>query len=122
MTTKKIQLDANAALCGPGPYPVAGVDDAYDWSSGSKGPRIGTYYTILRTADMEKVRVLVRDAAPLVNAETVAQYTAAMQFLRVAFEGFTASVSADKAGNLRIYAEAEAIHIVQPQAGGKKEV
>jgi len=118
---RKILLDASTALCGPGPYPLAGVDDAYDWTSGSKGPRIGTYYTVLRTADMEKVRVFVHDTAPAVAAETVAQYAAAMQFIRVNFTGFSASVSADKTGNLRIYAEAEAIHIAQSQAGAKKE-
>lgn len=110
-----------SALCGNGNFPLAAVTDAFDWTNGIKGPRIGTYYTILRTADMEKVRVLVRDSAPIIDAETVARYAAAMQFVRVDFDGFTASVSADKTGNLRIYAEAEAIRLVQPQAGAKKE-
>ena len=117
---RKISLNANTALCGSGPYPLAGVEDAHDWSSGSKGPRVGTYYTLLRTADMEKVRVLVRDSAPAVSAEIVAQHAAAMQFIRVDFDGFTASVSADKSGNLRIYAEAEVIRVIQPQVEPKK--
>lgn len=118
---RKINLDENTALCGSGPYPLISVEDAHDWSSGSRGPRIGTYYTTLRSADMEKVRVLVRDAAPAIAAETVNQYAAALRFIRVDFDGFTASVSADRTGNLRIYAEANAIRVVQPQTGGKSE-
>lgn len=111
---RKIIIDLLTALGGNAPYNLIAVDDAYDWTSGSKGPRIGSYYTVLRMIDLEKQRVLVRDTAPVVSPDTVAQRASAMQFVPVAFEGLTASVSADKTGNLRIYAEAEAVKVIQP--------
>lgn len=111
---RKITIDEITALGGPSPQRLIAVEDAFDWSNGSKGPRIGSYYTVLRMIDLEKQRVLVRDTAPVVSPDTVAQRASAMQFVPVAFEGLTASVSADKTGNLRIYAEAEAIKVVQP--------
>lgn len=120
MTMRKFPLDKETALGGPAPYNLVSVDASFDWSSGSKGPQIGINYTTLRLSDMEKVRVFVRDSAPAVSAEIVAQHATAMEFIRADFDGFTASVSADKTGSLRIYAEAEAIRIIQPQAEPKK--
>lgn len=111
---RKILLDDKTALGGTSPHRLIAVEDAFDWSSGSKGPRIGSYYTILRVIDLEKQRILVRDTAPVVPPEAVAQRASAMQFVLADFVGLTASVSADKTGNLRIYAEAEAVKIVQP--------
>lgn len=110
---RKILLDEMTALGGTSPYKLIAVEDAFDWSSGSKGPRIGSYYTILRVIDLEKQRILVRDTAPAVPPEAVAQRASAMQFVLVDFVGLTASVSADKTGNLRIYTEAEAVKIIQ---------
>ena len=111
---RKILLNEITALGGTSPHKLIAVEDAFDWSSGAKGPRIGTNYTILRMVDLEKQRIFVRDTGPVVPPETVAQRASTMQFIPVAFEGLTASVSADKSGNLRIYAEAEAVKIVQP--------
>lgn len=110
---RKIALDEITALGGTSPYRLILVEDAFDWSSGSKGPRIGSYYTVLRLIDLEKQRVLVRDTAPAVPPEAVAQRASTMQFVLADFVGLTASVSADKTGNLRIYAEAEAVKIIQ---------
>lgn len=118
---RKIPLDELSALGTSGPHALCAVEDAFDWSSGSKGPRIGTNYSVIRPADMEKVKVRVPDSAPVVAAEAVAKYIADMQFIYVTFDGFTASVSVDRTGNLRIYAEAESIRVVRPQAGGQKE-
>lgn len=118
---RRLFLSILIALGGPAPYNLVGVEDGFDWSAGSKGPRIGTYYTVLRRADMEKQRVLVRDSTPIVSADTVAQYAAEMHFIQVDFDGFSASVSADRTNNLRIYAEAEAVRVIQPQSGAKKE-
>ena len=114
MPMRKIPLNEITALGGPSPHRLAAVEDAFDWSSGVKGPRIGSYYVVLRMIDLEKQRVLVRDTTPVVSPDTVAQRASTMQFVPVTFEGLTARVSADKTGNLRIYAEAEAVKIVQP--------
>lgn len=119
---KRMLITIIIALGGPAPYNLVSVEDAFDWSSGSKGPRIGSYYTVLRRADMEKQKVLVRDSAPIVDAETVTQYTTGMRFIQVDFDGFSASVYADRTGNLRISASAEAVRVVSPQtSSGKKE-
>lgn len=118
---RKILVDKSTALGGNAPYNLVGVDDAFDWSSGSKGSRIGTHYTVLRIADMEKQRVFVPDSTPVVTSEAVLQGTSTMQFYKVDFEGFTASVSADKSGGLRIYAEATAIKFVKPETPPRKE-
>lgn len=113
---RKIVLDPITALGGPAPYNLVAAEDAFDWTSGSKGPRIGTNYTILRRIDLEKQRIFVPDTAPAVSPETVAQHASAMQFVPVDFVNLNATAAADKAGNLRIYAEAEAVKIVQPAA------
>lgn len=111
---RKITLDEITALGGPPPHRLTAVEEAFDWSSGSKGPRVGSYYTVLRLIDLEKLRVLVRDTAPAVPPETVAQRASTLQFVLVEFVGLTASASSDKTGNIRIYAEAEAVKVVQP--------
>lgn len=118
---RKLVLSIIVALGGAAPYNLVALEEAYDWSSGSRGPRIGTYYVVLRRADMEKQRVFIREPAPVVDANIVAQQAAEMRFIQVDFDGFTASVSADKTCNLRIYAEAQGIRIIQPQTSGKKE-
>jgi len=118
---RKMPITKDTALGGPGPYNLVGVEDGFDWSSGTKGLRIGTHYTILRLTDMEKQRVFIRDTAPAIPADAVLQGAAAMQFYQVNFNGLAASVSADKSGNLRVYAEASAIQIVQPQAAQKRD-
>jgi len=118
---RKILLDKAVALGGPAPYNLISADDAFDWSVGTKGPRIGTNYTILRLCDMEKQRVFVPDAVPAISAEAVQQSATEMQFVKVDFDGLTATVSADKSGNLRIYAEAKVVRIVQPQTAPRKE-
>ena len=111
---KKIILDEITALGGNPPYQLVAVENAFDWSSGSKGPRIGTNYIILRKNDLEKQKVFIRDTGPIVAPDTVSQRASSMQFVPVIFESLSASISADKTGNLRIYAEAAAVKIVQP--------
>lgn len=118
---RKIAVEKITALGGAAPYNLVAVEDAHDWSSGSKGSRIGTQYTILRMTDMEKQRVFVPDNAPAVSPDNVLQGASSMQFYKVDFDGLTASVSADKSGNLRIYAEATAIRFVKQDAAVRKE-
>lgn len=113
---KKINAEKSTALGGMPPYNLVAVEEAYDWSSGTKGNQIGINYTILRGADMEKQRVFVRGNVPIVDAESVLVRVKEFKFVLVDFDGLTASVSADKNGNIRIYAEAEAVRVVQPQA------
>ena len=121
MALKKLFLDKVAALGGSAPYNLVGVEDAHDWSNGSKGSRIGTYYTILRVTDMEKQRVFVPDNAPAVSPDAVLQGAATLKFYQVDFDGVTAFVSTDKTGNLRVYAEATAIRFVKTDATVRKE-
>lgn len=118
---KKFVLDKATALGGLAPYNLVAVDDAFDWSSGTKGSRIGSNYTVLRLRDMEKQRVFVPDATPAISAEVVQQGATTMQFVKADFDDVAATVSADKSGNLRIYAEAKAVRIVQPQTAQRKE-
>ena len=112
---RKIFADEPTALGGPAPYSLVGVDDAFDWSGNTKGARIGTFYTVLRMIDFEKVRVLVREPTPTVDPATLENMTLA-QFPKVIFDHLTATISANsKTGSLSIYAEATAIKLVQPQ-------
>lgn len=120
MALRKILVDSITALGGSAPYNLVGAEDAFDWSSGSKGPRIGTYYTILRISDMEKQRILVHDPAPAIDPATVLNGASKLQFYKVDFEGLTASVSPDKTGNLRIYAEAKSIKFITAQTATKQ--
>lgn len=111
----KLPLDETSALGGRGPHSVVDVSDAFDWDGDKRGPRIGTYYTVLRAMDLEKVRVLVRDQAPSVDQATVLQRVPTLQFVKVNFDRLTASVSADQKRNLRITAEAAAVKLFTPQ-------
>jgi len=109
---RKMIADELTALGGPAPHCLVGVDDAYDWSSGKKGPRIGTNYTILRVCDLEKVRVYVRDAAPVVDPTAFAGLTVS-QFPKVSFDGFNATIGINsRTDQLSIYAEASAIKLI----------
>ena len=121
MALKKLFLDKVAALGGSAPYNLVGVEDAHDWSNGSKGSRIGTYYTILRVTDMEKQRVFVPDNAPAISADAVLQGAASLKFYQVDFDGLSAFVSPDKSGNLRIYAEATAIRFIKNDTPLRKD-
>lgn len=111
----KLLLDEITALGGQGPHSVVDVTDAFEWDGDKKGSRIGTYYTILRAIDMEKVRVLVRGSAPIVDQPTVLQRVPTLQFIKVTFDRLTASVTADQKRNLRITAEAAAVKLYTPQ-------
>lgn len=111
----KLTLDELSALGGHGPHSIVEVSDAFDWDNDKRGPRIGSYYTVLRGIDLEKVRVLVRDSAPIVNQATVLQRVPTFQFVKVSFERLTASVSADQKRNLRITAEAAGVKLYNPQ-------
>lgn len=111
----KFALDETTALGGRGPHSLVDVSDAYDWENDKRGPRIGSYYTILRTNDMEKVRVLVRDTAPVIDQATVLQRVPTLQFVKVTFDRLTAYVTADAKRNLRITAEAAAVKVVNSQ-------
>lgn len=113
-----LALDIVTALGGSGPYSIIDVNDAFDWADGKRGPRIGTYYTVLRGIEMEKVRVLVRDTAPVVDHATVLQRVPTLQFVKVTFDRLTASVYADQKRNLYITAEAAAVKVVNPQQQG----
>lgn len=114
-TVRKIAADELTALGGPAPYSLVGVDDAYDWSGNTKGARIGTFYTILRMIDVEKVRVLVREPTPIIDPATL-ENMSLTQFPKVMFDHVTATISANsKTGALSIYAEAAAIKLVTPQ-------
>lgn len=111
---KKMVSDEWTALGGQGPHNLVAVEDACEWNGDRRGPRIGTYYTILRQIDLEKVRVLVRDTAPVVDS-TAFQGLAITQLPRVSFEQFTATISVNfKTYHLSIYAEATAIKLAQP--------
>lgn len=101
---------------GPAPYNLVAIEDAFDWTSGPKGPQIGTKYTILRRIGLEKQRIFVSYTAPVVSPEMVTQHASAMQFVPMDFVNLNATATVDKSGNLRIYAEAEAVKIVQPAA------
>ena len=114
----KLILDELTALGGHGPHCLVDVNDAFDWDNDKRGPRIGTYYTVLRGIDLEKVRVLVRDAAPVVDQATVLQRVPTLQFVKITFDRLTASVTADAKRNLRITAEAAAVKIFNPQQQG----
>lgn len=112
---RKIIADEITALGGQAPHAVVDAEDAFDWTDGKKGPRIGSYYTVLRGFDLEKVRVLVRDAAPAIPP-TVFQNLHMGQFPRINFENLTATISVNsRTGGLAIYAEAKAAKLVQPQ-------
>lgn len=111
----KLALDEMTALGGRGPHSIVDVIDAYEWDNDKRGPRIGTYYTVLRANDMEKVRVLVRDTAPVIDQASVLQRVPTFQFVKVAFDRLTAYVTADAKRNLRITAEAAAVKIFNPQ-------
>lgn len=111
----KLSLDEVSALGGHGPHSLVDVSDAFEWNGDKRGPRIGSHYTIIRGSDLEKVRVLVRDSAPVVDQATVLQRVPTLQFVRVTFDRLTASVSADQKRNLRITAEAAAVKIFSPQ-------
>lgn len=111
---RKIVADELTALGGQPPHNLVEVEDAFDWSDGKKGPRIGTNYTILRAFDCEKVRVLVKDAAPLVSPSAF-QNLALGQFPKVLFDQLSATISVNsRTGALSIYAEATAIKLATP--------
>jgi len=118
---KKIVAEKTTVLGGAAPYNLVSVEDAFDWSSGNRGERIGTYYTILRLTDMEKQRVFVREAAWAIDPEAVQQAANLLKFLQVDFDGFTGTVSTDRNGALRIYAEAESVKIISSLNGQRKE-
>lgn len=109
---KKLEITKEVACGGLPSYNLIDVKDAFDWSSGARGDRIGTYYTILRLADMEKQRIFVRDTAPVADPVIVQQAAATLKFVQVDFDGFSSHVYTDKAGAIRIIAEAEAIRLV----------
>ena len=111
----KLALDEMTALGGRSPHSVVDVIDAYEWDNDKRGPRIGTYYTVLRANDMEKVRVLVKDTAPVIDQATVLQRVPTLQFVKVSFDRLTAYVTADAKRNLRITAEAAAVKVVNSQ-------
>ena len=111
----RLVLDIVTALGGSGPYSIIDVNDAFDWDNEKRGSRIGTYYTVLRGIDMEKVRVLVRDTAPVIDQASVLQRVPTLQFVKVTFDHLTASVYADAKRNLHITAEAAAVKIVNSQ-------
>lgn len=112
---RKIIADETTALGGPPPHTLVSEDDAYDWSNGTKGSRIGTNYTILRAIDLEKVRVLVRDPAPIVDPAAL-ENLGLTQLPKVLFDQLTATISVNtKTNGLIIYAEAAAVKLVQPQ-------
>lgn len=111
----KLAVDEVTALGGHGPHNIVDVSDAFDWDGDKRGPRIGSYYTVLRGIDLEKVRVLVRDSAPIVDQATVLQRVPTLQFVKVSFDRLTASVSADQKRNLRITAEAAAVKLFNSQ-------
>ena len=113
---KKIQINKEAACGGLPPYNLISVEDAFDWSSGKRGDRTGTYYTILRVSDMEKQRIFVRDAAPAADLAAVQQAAAALAFIQVDFDNVTSHAYVDKTGSIRIIAEAEAVRLV-PRKG-----
>lgn len=110
----KLQLDEMTALGGQGPHSVIDVTDAFDWDGKNRGPRIGSYYTVLRGIDLEKVRVLVRDSAPIVEQAAVLQRVPTLQFVKVSFDHLRASVYADDKKNLHITAEAAAVKLFNP--------
>lgn len=111
----RLALDEPTALGGQGPHCLVDVSEANDWVDGKRGPRIGTYYTVLRGIDLEKVRVLVRDSAPIVDQATVLQRVPSLQFVKVTFDRLTASVYADEKRNLHITAEAAAAKLYNQQ-------
>lgn len=112
---RKLIADELTALGGQPPHNLVAVDDAYEWNGDRKGPRIGTYYTILRQIDVEKVRVLVRDATPAVDPVAFQSLTIA-QFPKVNFEQLTATIGINtRTNSLTIYAEAAAIKLVSTQ-------
>lgn len=112
----KLQLDEVTALGGRGPHSLIDVSEAFEWDGDKRGPRIGSYYTVLRGIDLEKVRVLVRDSTPIVDQATVLQRVPNFQFVKVTFDRLTASVTADQKRNLRITAEAASVKIFNPQS------
>lgn len=114
---RNLLLDEWTALGGQGPHSVIDVTDAFDWSNNMRGPRIGSNYTVLRGNDLEKVQVLVRDSAPIVDQATILQRVPTLQFVKVSFDHFRASVYADDKRNLHITAEAAAIKLYNPQKG-----
>lgn len=111
----KLMLDEATALGGRGPHSIVDVSDAFDWENDKRGPRIGTNYTVLRGNDLEKVRVLVKDTAPVIDQATVLQRVPTLQFVKVTFDRLAAYVTADAKRNLRITAEAAAVKIFNSQ-------
>lgn len=114
---RNLSLDELTALGGQGPHSVIDVTDAFDWNNNTRGPRIGSNYTVLRCNDLEKVQVLVRDSAPIVDRTTILQHVPTLQFVKVSFDHLTASVYADEKRNLHIIAEAAAVKLYAPQKG-----
>lgn len=114
---RSLSLDEVTALGGQGPHSLVDVSDTFDWDkiTRTQGSRIGTTYTVLRTNDLEKVRVFVRDAAPAIDQATVLQRVPTLQFVKVTFDRLTASVYADDKKNLHITAEAAAVKLYNPQ-------
>ena len=113
----KAPIDEQSALGGRGPHSVVDVSDAFNWNDDKRGPRIGSYYTVLRGIDMEKVRVLVRDSAPIVDQATILKRVPTFNFVKVTFENLSAYITADNNRNLRITAEATSVKLYTPQQG-----
>lgn len=112
---RNLELDELTALGSPGPHSIVDINDAFDWDSGKRGSRIGSDYTVIRGNDLEKVRVFVRDSAPIVDPATVRQRVPTLQFVKVSFDHLRASVYADDKKNLHITAEATAVKLYAPQ-------
>lgn len=104
---------------------LVGVSEDREWVDGPDGKRhpgstIGTRYTVLMLqSECAPLVVKTPETAPAVSGEEVATVCLSGNFIRVRFEGFTASPYQGRNG-LGISANAEKCVVVTPAANTSK--
>ncbi len=104
---------------------VTGVAEDVEWTDGPDGKRrpgarIGTRYTVLMLqSECAQLVVKTPEATPAISAEEVATACLSGQFVRVRFDGFTASPYQGRNG-MGISATADKAVVVTPVSATPK--